>query len=219
VIANPPFSLDKWGQEMALDDRYRRFFRGIPPKSKGDWAFISHMLATAVEGKGRVGVVVPHGVLFRGGQEGHIRETMIRENLLDAVIGLPKNLFYGTSIPAALMIFDRSRNPGGKGKVLFIDASREYESFTHQNKLRPQDIDKIVDTYKNRKTIEKYSCLASFSEIKRNEFNLNIPRYVDTFEPEAEIDPTALQKEIEEIEKNLKETRSKMDFYLKELGF
>jgi len=219
VIANPPFSLDKWGQEIAPEDRYGRFYRGIPPKSKGDWAFISHMLATAVEGKGRVGVVVPHGVLFRGGQEGKIREAVIQENLLDGVIGLPANLFYGTGIPAALMIFDKSRKPNGKGKVLFIDAGREFAQNTNQNKLRPQDIDKIVDTFKKCKTIDKYSYLASYTEIEENEFNLNIPRYVDTFEEEEEIDIAAVQQEIEHIEAELAETRKEMNKYLEELGF
>jgi type I restriction enzyme M protein len=219
VIANPPFSLDKWGQEIAAADRYDRFQRGIPPKSKGDWAFILHMIATAVEGRGRVGVVVPHGVLFRGGQEGKIREAVIRENLLDAVIGLPANLFLGTGIPAALMIFDKSRKFKGNDPVLFIDASREFESGTNQNRLRPQDIDKIVETFRGKKVIEKYSCLASFAEIEENEFNLNIPRYVDTFEEEEEIDIVAVQKEIDEIEKELAETREKMSGYLKELGF
>ena len=219
VIANPPFSLDKWGQEIAAGDRYGRFYRGISPKSKGDWAFISHMLATAMEGKGRVGVVVPHGVLFRGGQEGKIRETVIRENLLDGVIGLPANLFYGTGIPAALMIFDKSRKPNGKGKVLFIDAGREFAQNTNQNKLRPQDIDKIVDTFQKRMTIDKYSYLASYAEIEENEFNLNIPRYVDTFEPEEEIDIAGVQQEIEQIEAELAETQTKMNCYLKELGF
>jgi type I restriction enzyme M protein len=219
VVANPPFSLDKWGQEIAASDRYGRFFRGIPPKSKGDWAFILHMLASAAEGRGRVGVVVPHGVLFRGGQEGKIREAVIRENLLDGVVGLPKNLFYGTGIPAALMIFDKSRNPNGKGEVLFIDASRGYEQNTNQNRLREQDIEKIVDTFRNRKTVEKYSYLASYAEIAENEFNLNIPRYVDTFEPEPEVNIPAVQKEIEQIEAELANTRAKMDQYLKELGF
>ena len=219
IIANPPFSLDKWGQEIAAGDRHGRFFRGIPPKSKGDWAFILHMLATAIEGEGRVGVVVPHGVLFRGGQEGKIREAVIRENLLDAVIGLPSNLFYGTGIPAALMIFDKSRKSNGKEKVLFIDASREFEQGTNQNSLREQNIEKIVDTFRKKKTIEKYSYLASYAEIEENEFNLNIPRYVDTFEPEPEIDIVAVQKEIKEIEAKLKTTRRKMDSYLKELGF
>jgi type I restriction enzyme M protein len=219
VIANPPFSLDKWGQEIAAEDRYGRFFRGIPPKSKGDWAFILHMLATAIEGKGRVGVVVPHGVLFRGGQEGKIREAVVKENLLDAVIGLPANLFYGTGIPAALMIFDKSRKTNAKEKVLFIEASREFEQGTNQNRLKEKDIEKIVETFRKKKTIEKYSNLVSYAEIEENEFNLNLPRYVDTFEPEPEIDIAAVQKEIEEIEAKLETTRRKMDSYLKELGF
>jgi type I restriction enzyme M protein len=219
VIANPPFSLDKWGQEIAAEDRYGRFYRGIPPKSKGDWAFISHMLATTVEGKGRVGVVVPHGVLFRGGQEGKIREAMIRENLLDAVIGLPANLFYGTPIPAALMIFDKTRKPNGKDEVFFIDASREFVQNTNQNKLRQQDIEKIVDTFRKRKVIDKYSYLASYAEIEENEFNLNIPRYVDTFEEEEETDIVAVQQEIEQIETKLAETQKEMNKYIAELGF
>ena len=219
VVANPPFSLDKWGQEIAANDRFHRFEKGIPPKSKGDWAFILHMLATAVEGKGRVGVVVPHGVLFRGGAEGAIRKSVVEENLLDAVVGLPGNLFYGAGIPAALLIFDKSRKQNGKGDVFFIDASREFEQATNQNRLRPDDIDKIVGTYRSRKEIDKYSHRAKYSEIVENEFNLNIPRYVDTFEPEPEIDVVAVQKEIEEIEEKLAVTRKKMAGYLKELGF
>jgi type I restriction enzyme M protein len=218
VIANPPFSLDKWGQEIAANDRFGRFRRGIPPKSKGDWAFISHMLATAVEGSGRVGVVVPHGVLFRGGQEGRIREAVIRENLLDGVIGLPANLFFGTGIPAALMIFDKSRPTGKKGDVLFIDASREFEQSTSQNRLRAQDIDKIVTTFRKRRTMDKYAYLATFRKIEEHEFNLNIPRYVDTFEPEPEIDIKTVQEEIDAIEKELTKTQTKMKGYLKELG-
>ncbi len=219
VIANPPFSLDKWGQDIAAEDKYGRFYRGVPPKSKGDWAVLSHMLASAVDGKGRVGVVVPHGVLFRGGQEGRIREAVIRENLLDAVIGLPANLFFGTGIPAALLIFDKARTPKGRDKVLFIDASRDFEQATNQNKLRDQDIDRIVTTFRNRQVIDKYSFLATFEEIAENEFNLNIPRYVDTFEPEPEIDIAEVQREIKQIETDLAETRKKMDGYLKELGF
>jgi len=218
VIANPPFSLDKWGQEIAAEDRYDRFFRGIPPKSKGDWAFISHMLATAMEGKGRVGVVVPHGVLFRGGQEGKIRAAVIKENLLDAVIGLPANLFYGTGIPAALMIFNKLRKLNGKGKVLFIDAGREFAQNTNQNKLRPQDIDKILDIFNRRRTIDKYSYLASYAEIEENEFNLNIPRYVDTFEEEEEIDIAAVQEDIRAIETELAEIQKELNKYLEELG-
>ncbi|MGD8847596.1 MAG: type I restriction-modification system subunit M [Desulfobacteraceae bacterium] len=218
VIANPPFSLDRWGQENAAGDQYNRYHRGIPPKSKGGWAFISHMLATALEGSGRVGVVVPHGVLFRGGQEGRIREAVIRENILDGVIGLPANLFFGTGIPAALLLFDKSRRVGGKSEVMFIDASREYEKSTNRNRLRKQDIDKIVTTFRKRRTVDKYAYLADYEEIEKNEFNLNIPRYVDTFGPEPEIDIKAVQEEIEEIEKALAKTRKKMDRYLKELG-
>jgi type I restriction enzyme M protein len=219
VVANPPFSLDKWGQEIAASDQFDRFHRGIPPKSKGDWAFISHMVATAVEGKGRVGVVVPHGVLFRGGQEGVIRKSLIEENVLDGVIGLPVNLFYGAGIPAALIIFDKSRNPKGKGPVFFIDASREYEQGTNQNRLRRQDMDKIVETFHARKVIEKYSELVDFSTIEENDFNLNIPRYVDTFEPEREIDMAEVQRDIARINQELVQVEAKMNTCLEGLGF
>ena len=215
VVANPPFSLDKWGAENAASDRFRRFHRGIPPKSKGDYAFISHMIETIVEDNGRVGVVVPHGVLFRGGSEGKIRQRLIEENLLDAVIGLPANLFFGVGIPVAVLIFKKGR----KAKdVLFIDASREFEKGTPQNKLRDQDIKKITDTYFKYQAVEKYAYRATLDEIKENEFNLNIPRYVDTFEEEEEIDIKATQKEIEKIEKELAEVRKEMNGYLKELG-
>ncbi len=219
VVANPPFSLDKWGQEVAAGDRFGRFTRGIPPKSKGDWAFILHMLATAVEGRGRVGVVVPHGVLFRGSAEGAIRKSVIEDNLLSGVVGMPGNLFYGAGIPAALLVFDKARKHKGKGGVLFIDASRDFEQSTNQNRLRPADIDRIVSTFRARKEVPKYAHLATYAEIAENEFNLNIPRYVDTFEPEPEIDVAVVQKEIEGIEAQLAETRATMRGYLKELGF
>lgn len=217
VVANPPFSLDKWGADIAEADHYHRFMRGIPPKSKGDYAFISHMVEIAIEGKGRVGVIVPHGVLFRGGSEGIIRREFVEENLLDAVIGLPAQLFYGTGIPAAILIFDKGR--GRKTDVLFIDASREYEDNKKQNKLREQDIDKIVKTYRAYKTVDKYAYRATLDEIKEAEFNLNIPRYVDTFEEEEEIDIMAVQKEIDDLEGELAKTRKEMGKYLKELGY
>ena len=177
------------------------------------------MIATALEGKGRVGVVVPHGVLFRGGQEGKIRQALIEENLLAGVVGLPSNLFYGAGIPAALMIFDKARTPGKKGDVFFIDASRDYAQGTNQNRLRPEDIAKIVETFRSRTVIEKYSHLASFEETKENDFNLNIPRYVDTFEPEPEIDMGAVQADIVRINGELAAVEAKMGGYLKELGF
>lgn len=215
VVANPPFSLDKWGAEHADADPYKRFARGVPPKTKGDYAFILHMIESAYKDKGRVGVIVPLGVLFRSSSEGKIRQQLIDENLLDAVIGLPTNLFFGTGIPAAILIFDR----GKKDKnVLFIDASREFEDGKNQNKLRDKDIQKVVDTYKARKDVEKYAHLANLDEIKENEYNLNIPRYVDTFEEEEEIDIKAVQKEIEGLEGELVTVRKKMSEYLKELG-
>lgn len=219
VVANPPFSLDKWGQEIAATDQFNRFHAGVPPKSKGDWAFISHMLATAVEGKGRVGVVVPHGVLFRGGQEGKIRQYMIEQNVLAGIVGLPANLFYGAGIPAALMVFDKARTPGAKEDVFFIDASGEFAQGTNQNKLRPEDMDKIAQTFHSRTVIDKYSNPATFAEIAENDFNLNIPRYVDTFEPEPEIDMAEVQRDIARINGELAEVEAKMDGYLKELGF
>ena len=224
VVANPPFSLDKWGAENAENDPYRRFWRGTPPRSKGDYAFISHMVEIALEGEGKVGVVVPHGVLFRGGSEGRIRQRLIEDNFLEAVIGLPAQLFYGTGIPAAILVFNRARKRWDEAKskrdkhILLIDASREYEDAKKQNKLRSQDIEKIVTTFREFKAIEKYSYLATLDEIKEAEFNLNIPRYVDTFEEEEEIDIAAVQKEIEEIEIELEKTKAEMARYLKELG-
>jgi type I restriction enzyme M protein len=238
VVANPPFSLDKWGKVEEKEkgreksstsydpesDKYNRFWRGIPPKSKGDWAFISHMIETAYEGHGKVGVVVPHGVLFRGASEGKIRQKTIEENILDAVIGLPANLFFGTGIPAAILIFNKGR--GQTKDVLFIDASQNFESAKNQNKLRPADIEHIVDTYRNFTegklkpgiVEDKFSYLATFDEIRENDFNLNIPRYVDTFEEEAEVDIAQVQVEIGKLEEELKTVQAQMSDYLKELG-
>jgi type I restriction enzyme M protein len=259
VVANPPFSLDKWGAEEAEADAHNRWWRGVPPKSKGDWAFISHMIETAYEGKGKVGVVVPHGVLFRGSAEGKIRQKTIEENILEAVIGLPANLFFGTGIPAAVLIFNKGK--GDVDNVLFIDASRYFEQGKNQNVLRDYDIQRIVATYElftsgrfeemkpgkvrmeegqwveddSRKEadnvdsfefsvfnsqflIHRYAYAATFGEIEENDFNLNIPRYVDTFEEEEEIDMRAVQERIEVIERELAGVREQMAGYLKELG-
>lgn len=216
IVANPPFSLDKWGHETAEHDTYRRFTRGIPPKSKADYAFILHMIETAFEGEGRVGVIVPHGVLFRGGSEGKIRKQLVEDNLLEAVIGLPANLFYGTGIPAAILVFNKAKTTED---ILFIDASGDFADAKNQNKLREQDIEKIVRTYRKFKSADKYAYRATLSEIREsNDFNLNIPRYVDTFEEEEEIDIAAVQREIEQLEAELSATRVQMDEYLKELG-
>jgi type I restriction enzyme M protein len=194
----------------------------MPPKSRGDYAFILHMLAITRPVTGRMAVVVPHGVLFRSGAEGRIREMLIRQNSLDAVVGLPGQLFPTTGIPVCILVFDRSRETGGmrahERDVLFIDASHDFEPGKKQNRLRNADVNKIVDTYQSRTEIERYSHSASLEEIEANGFNLNIPRYVDTFEPEPEVDLQVVQNEIREIERQLSETREKMNFYLKELG-
>jgi len=216
VTANPPFSLEKWGHEEAQHDRFARYRRGIPPKTKGDYAFILHMIETLKPGTGRMGVVVPHGVLFRGAAEGQIRKKLIEENLLDAVIGLPEKLFYGTGIPAAVLIFKKRKNDD---KVLFIDASRDYRDGKNQNFLRPEDIKKIVITYRQRQSVDKYAYLASLEDIQENDFNLNIPRYVDTFEEEAEIDLLAVRKEREQLKAQLAELEIEMAKYLEELGY
>jgi len=235
VVANPPFSLDKWGKiddkeenktSDSFDpetDKYQRFWRGTPPKSKGDWAFISHMIETAYEGHGKVGVVVPHGVLFRGASEGKIRQKTIEENILEAVIGLPANLFFGTGIPAAILIFNRGKV--NNTNVLFIDASKQYDSGKNQNRLNENHINHIVDTYRqfNEGKLQagivedKFSYVATFEEIQENDFNLNIPRYVDTFEEEAEVNIAAVQVEIEKLESELKTVQAELDKYLKEL--
>jgi len=222
VVANPPFSLDKWGAENAEKDKHKRFWRGIPPKSKGDYAFISHMIEIARPQSGRVAVIVPHGVLFRGGSEGRIRQALIEENLLDAVVGLPANLFTTTGIPVAILVFDRSREQGGENEtrkdVLFIDASKDFSPNKTQSLMTDEHIQKVLDTYWRRKKLDKYSHRATPKEIRENEYNLNIPRYVDTFEPEEEIDVAALQVEINRLEGELAEVRGRMAGYLKELG-
>ena len=216
VVANPPFSLDKWGQENASHDKFNRFWRGVPPKSRGDYAFISHMVEIALEGEGKVGVIVPHGVLVAG--------HFIEENILEAVIGLPAQLFYGTGIPAAILIFNKGRKPWTEAKskrdkhVLFIDASREFKDGKKQNRLRDEDIEKIVSTFREFAECEKYSHLATLEEIQEAEFNLNIPRYVDTFEEEEDIDIPAVQEEIQDIEAELAKTQKELNQYLEELG-
>ncbi|MCA4792691.1 type I restriction-modification system subunit M [Myroides odoratimimus] len=215
VVANPPFSLDKWGDfEQPSNDRFGRFHRGLPPKSKGDFAFISHMIEVTLP-DGRVGVIVPHGVLFRGAAEGKIRTKLIDENMLEAVIGLPSNLFFGTGIPTAIVIFNKSKK---NDKVLFVDASKEYQEGKKQNKLRKQDIEKIVTTYRSFEVIEKYSNVVDLAVIRENDYNLNIPRYVDTFEEEEEIDLVQVKANIAQYEKELVAVKAEMQQYLAELG-
>jgi type I restriction enzyme M protein len=216
VIANPPFSLDKWGFEDAKNDYFGRFLRGVPPKTKGDYAFISHMLKTLKPETGRMGVVVSLGVLFRGSSEGIIRQQLIEENLLDAVIKLPSNLFFSSGISAAILIFKKNKV---NNNVLFIDASREYKTGKNQNQLTEDNIQKIVDTYRNGSNVEKYAYLASIEEIRKNDYNLNIPRYIDTFEEKAEIDLLEVREKRLALQTELDSLETKMDGYLRELGY
>ena len=216
VTANPPFSLDKWGHDEAEHDKFSRFRRGVPPKTKGDYAFILHMIETLKPKTGRMGVVVPHGVLFRGSSEGKIRKQLIDENLLDAVIGLPEKLFYGTGIPAAILVFKANKT---KEEVLFIDASREFKAGKNQNLLTEDNIFKIVKAFRNCENVDKYAYVASLEEIKENDYNLNIPRYVDTFEEEEEIDLMAVRAEREQLKAQLTKLDGEMAKHLEELGY
>ncbi|WGZ94956.1 MAG: type I restriction-modification system subunit M [Candidatus Thiothrix putei] len=216
VTANPPFSLDKWGHDDAENDKFSRFRRGIPPKTKGDYAFILHMIETLKPDTGRMGVVVPHGVLFRGSSEGQIRQKLIEENLLDAVIGLPEKLFYGTGIPAAILLFRKDKHDTN---VLFIDASRECKAGKNQNLLTAENIRKVLETYQTGKSVEKYAYLASLAEIRENDYNLNIPRYVDTFEEEETIDLMAVRRERLQLQQQLVALETEMAGYLQELGY
>lgn len=216
VVANPPFSLSDWGHDMAADDTFSRFRRGLPPKTRGDYAFLLHMIETLKPATGRMGVVVPHGVLFRGAAEGKIRKKLIEENLLDTVIGLPEKLFYGTGIPAAILIFKKNKTDN---KVLFIDASREFSSGKKQNFLRDQELGKIIKTSVKRETLDKYAYLASSEKIQENDYNLNIPRYVDTFEEEEKIDLQKVLNERIKLKKRLAQIEHELNGYLKELGY
>jgi len=182
VIANPPFSLAKWGKEEADADRYGRFPFGTPPKDTGDLAFVQHMIAS-LNANGSMGVVVPHGVLFRGSSEKEIRKGILERDLIEAVIGLPPALFYGTGIPAALLIINKRKDSSRKNKVIFINSELEYEEGKNQNKLRDEDINKIISTFDGYTEIKRYSKVVSLDEIRENDFNLNIRRYADTSPP------------------------------------
>ena len=216
IVANPPFSANWSSDKKFLDDERFSAAGKLPPKSKADYAFVEHMIYHLDE-NGTMAIVLPHGVLFRGAAEGTIRKFLVDErNYLDAVIGLPANLFYGTSIPTCVLVFKKCREENDD--ILFIDASQEFEKVKNQNKLRESDIDKIFNTYINREEIDKYSHRASLEEIKENDFNLNIPRYVDTFEEEEPVDLDEVCKELEKISEEMKEVDAEIKKYCDELG-
>ncbi|MDS0526187.1 type I restriction-modification system subunit M [Clostridium sp. SHJSY1] len=218
VLANPPFSLKNWGVEEANADMYHRFSYGVPPKSYGDLAFVSHMI-TSLNAKGKMASVVPHGVLFRGGAEGKIREGFLKDDLIEAVIGLPQNMFYGTGIPAAILVMNKNKPVERKENVLFIDGSQGFVKDGNKNKLRDEDIDKIVMAFDEYKDVEKYATVVSLSAIKENDFNLNISRYVDTSEEEEEIDIDLVLQDIRELKMKMVDSEEKLNGYLEELGF
>lgn len=216
IVANPPFSAQWSANDLFLsDDRFSQYGR-LAPSSKADFAFVQHMIHHLDE-SGTMAIVLPHGVLFRGGAEGHIRQYLIEDrNYLDAVIGLPANIFYGTSIPTCILVFKKCREDSEN--VLFIDASNEFEKVKTQNYLTEENVEKILDTYANRKTIEKYSHIASLDEIKENDYNLNIPRYVDTFEEEESIDLNKVSSELQALDVDMKTTDETIAKFCDELG-
>lgn len=216
-VANPPYSAN-WSADMKFmeDPRFNEYGK-LAPKSKADFAFVQHMIYHMDE-DGRAVVLLPHGVLFRGGAEETIRKYIIEKlNVLDAVIGLPANLFFGTGIPVCVLVLKKERN-GNSDNILFIDASKEFEAGKNQNILRDSDIDKIVEAYQQRKDIDKFTHVATMAEIAENSFNLNIPRYVDTFEKEPEIDLAAVSAEIRGLQKEIKQINSELKPYFDELG-
>ena len=216
VVANPPFSA-KWSASplFMTDDRFSEYGK-LAPSSKADFAFIQHMIYHLAE-NGVMAVVMPHGVLFRGAAEGHIRKYLIEEkNYLDAVIGLPANIFYGASIPTCILVFKKCKEH--PDNILFIDASQHYEKVKTQNYLRDEDVDRIVDTYEKRITIDKYSYVASLDEVRENDYNLNIPRYVDTFEEEEPVDIDVVARELKELETEMKTSDDTIAGFCKELN-
>ncbi|MBP2032733.1 type I restriction enzyme M protein [Clostridium algifaecis] len=216
VVANPPYSANWSADDKFLEDERFSAYGKLAPKSKADYAFVQHMIYQ-LDDKGTMAVVLPHGVLFRGAAEGIIREYLIKEkNYLDAVIGLPSNIFFGTTIPTVILVFKKCRE--NNDNVIFIDASQEFEKGKNQNILRDEDVEKIIQTYIKRENIEKYAHVATLNEIEENDYNLNIPRYVDTFEEEEPIDIEEFRTKIEDIDKEITDIDKELEVYLKELG-
>lgn len=214
IVANPPYSAQWSADAKFLDDERFSAYGKLAPKSKADYAFIQHMIYHLAD-NGTMAVVLPHGVLFRGAAEGVIREYLINKNYLDAVIGLPANIFFGTGIPTCILVFKKCKE---NNDILFIDASNDFSKEKNQNVLLEEHIEKIVETYKNRSNIEKYAHVASLDEVKKNEYNLNIPRYIDTFEEEELIDLDQVRLEIKNIDKEIEEITNEINKYLEELG-
>lgn len=214
VVSNPPYS-QKWSSsETFLSDERFSEVGVLPPKSYADYAFLLTMFHTLKQ-DGTMAILLPHGVLFRGGREGKIRQKLIEKSSIDAVIGLPSNVFFGTSIPVCVIILKKNKKTRD---ILFIDSSKDFVKEGNKNYIPDYSIDKIVKTYKERKNIDKYSYEASFEEIKENDFNLNIPRYVDTFEEEEPVDLDEVFFKIQRTRENIEELEEKMQSYIDKLG-
>lgn len=237
VIANPPFSLKKWwapaevdiktdekGKEIApkynndVTDEYGRFKYGIPPRGYGDLAFVQHMISVLRQ-DGRMGVVLPHGILFRGGTEGKIRKGILGDDLIEAIVGLPEKLFYNTGIPASIIVINKNKPAHLKDKVVFIDASGEYKDGKNQNTLTPENIKKVIDAYDGLADIDKFMRVVEMQEIADNDYNLNISRYIDTSEDEVIVDIALVRDEISELEAKEQEIDKKLNGYIEALGF
>lgn len=222
VIANPPFSLDDWGAIDVSGDTekkgHNRFIFGIPPKNMGDLAFVQHMLAT-LNPTGICGVVMPHGVLFRGSGDGRIREAMLKADLIEAIIGLPENLFAGTGIPATVLILNRNKAPERKNKLLFVYGANEFEERPKKNILGETNIARIVTAFRSWADEERFSRVVEISEIAENDYNLNISRYIDTLEPEEPIDVKAELEKLRIAEAARDAAAERMNLLLKEMGY
>jgi len=218
VVANPPFSSQWKGEKNPLfqsDERFSQFGK-LAPSSKADFAFVQHMIYQLGD-NGTLACVLPHGVLFRGASEGKIREYLIKElNYVDAIIGLPANIFYGTSIPTCILVVKKCRT--ADDNILFIDASQHFEKQGNQNVLTDSHVEKIIETFRLRKEEEKYSHLATLQEVLENDYNLNIPRYVNSFEEEEQIEINQIAKELRELDKSTEEIDKKLSDFCKELN-
>jgi type I restriction enzyme M protein len=217
-VANPPYSISDWESEM-FKERYGRV-EGyeIPPKSNADYAFVLHIIKS-MNSNGRAGIVLPHGVLFRSGVEGRIRQQILKHDLIEAVVALPSKLFYGTGIPAAIIIFNKNKAESHKNKVFIVDAEKDFSEGKNQNSLRVQDIAKIVKAYDSYKDVDGYARVVDLKEIEKNEYNLNVRRYIENDNKEENIDVPTVKREIEAIEIERQKINKKVEGYLKDLKY
>jgi len=219
VVANPPYSIKDWPDEFFKTNRYGRLEGyDMPPKKNADYAFILHIIKSMNE-SGKAGIVVPHGVLFKTDASGRIREQMIKNDLIEAVVAMPSKLFFGVGIPVALLILNKNKPKEHKNKILFIDAEKDYQEGKNQNTLRNQDIQKVISAFDSFKDVDKFAHVADLKEIEENDYNLNVRRFVDSSEEEEVIDVKAVLVELEKVEKERDMADKKVKTYLKELKY